>query len=62
MIKHHTSNVGTGFDSHILLKWGVVQAWPNNFASCSEKQGSIPLRSTINYLEIYNNLIIFVYD
>ena len=26
--------------------WGVVQAQPNNLASCSEKRGSIPLRST----------------
>ena len=26
--------------------WGVVQAQPNSFASCFEKQGSIPLHST----------------
>ena len=47
------------FNSPLLLKiWGVVQARPNNFASCSEKRGSIPLHSTSSIIieELINRI------
>lgn len=35
--------------------WGVVQARPNNLASCYEKRGSIPLRSTKKVFKLFVN-------